>query len=296
MALLQDIIFGLTMGSYLAIGAIGFTLVYGVLNMMNFAHAEFITFGGYGVYYLVVALGIPLLVALPLTVVIVAILAYVVARIFFTPLSDAGPIPLLLTAIGVGYILRNLIRLTAGTKTLFIERGDVVNYRATILGSEVFVSEWHFLVVGCALVSFASIHLLLTRARIGIAMKAMGDNESLARTCGVDAANIRKYVWLLSGGFAGLSGLLLAANSATSPLLGFDQILVIIAAAILGGAGSAYGAIIGAYIIGLTMSITIGFLPVWTTQLGTMFAFVVLIVVLLIRPTGIAGPFGVDVR
>jgi branched-subunit amino acid ABC-type transport system permease component len=160
-------------------------------------------------------------------------------------------------------------------------------YRSETL--DVFVTSQHLFVIGIAIASFVTMHVLLQYTKLGTALRAMSDNEDLALVTGIDTARMRTVVWLLSSGLAGLAGYLLAVQRAATPTVGFGQLLLVITAAILGGAGSVYGAIAGSYLLGITISLTVGLLPTWATQLGTTMAFVVLIVVLLVRPGGIAG-------
>lgn len=287
MTIAQDIVFGVVLGSYVALGAIGFTLVYGLVNMINFAHGEYMTVGGFVGFIAAESLGLPVPLAILPVLLVSAVIGWGLARLFFTPLQEAGPIPLLLTSIGLGFILRNGFRLVAGPQNRYVEL-ETATYRFEQLGG-LFVTDRHLFIVFTALAAFVVFHLVLTRTKIGVAMRATGDNESLALVTGIDTDRVRTYVWLVSSGLAGLAGYLLAVQQAASPSLGFDQLLLILTAAILGGAGSVYGAVVGAYVLGITIALSVSLLPTWATNLGTTMAFVVLIAVLLVRPGGIAG-------
>lgn len=285
MSLAQNLIFGLEMGSYIAIAAIGFTIVYGIVNMINFAYGEYMTIGAYVGFFAMNDVNLPLLVAIPVVIVLTAVLGWAVSRVFFVPMHDAGPIPLLLISIGLGFVLRNFYRILLGGSPRYFDMSPRT-YRFDSL--DFFVTTQHLSIIAIAAVSFVVIHLMLTRTDIGIAMRATSRNEKLSTISGVYTDKIRRNVWLLSSALAGLSGFMLATTTAATPLTGFHQILLVLSAAILGGAGSAYGAIVGAYIIGLTITMAGAYLPGEISNLGTMFAFLILIVVLLIRPTGIA--------
>ncbi|KAB1190562.1 branched-chain amino acid ABC transporter permease [Haloferax sp. MBLA0076] len=288
MGIAQNVIFGLITGSYIAIAAVGFTLIYGLINMINFAYGEYITIGGYVGFVLasVADLQIPLVIvlAVPLT----AVIGWTLSRAFFTPIRETGPIPLLLTSIGLGLILRNGVRMVAGAKRRFFEFQQATVFQFDVLGGLQFNTS-SLSVFAVAVAVFVLVHVLLTRTRTGIAMRAMGDDETLAEVAGIDTSTIRSRVWLLASGLAGLAGVLLGVQNSVGPFLGYDQLLVVLAAAVLGGAGSAYGAIVGAYILGIAMALTVGILPTWASEFGTTVAFVVLIGVLLVRPEGIAG-------
>lgn len=287
MALTQQVVFGLVTGSYIAIAAIGFTLVYGMINMLNIAYGEYLTIGAY-VGFLSVESNLPLVVVLALSIIVTAVLGLGLTKLFFRPIVEKGPIPLLITSVGVGIVVRNGIRLFSGNELRYLDIGSPAVFRFEALGG-LFINTKQLLVIGAAVGSFAAIHLLLTRTKVGVAMRAMKDNESLSRVNGVKIMRIRNFVWLLACGLGGLGGALIGIQTAASPLMGFQQLLVILAAAILGGAGSAYGAIVGAYVLGLVIELSIGVLPASASQLGTTMAFGVLIVVLLVRPGGITG-------
>jgi branched-chain amino acid transport system permease protein/neutral amino acid transport system permease protein len=299
MGLIQNVLFGLVTGSYIAIAAVGFTLIYGIVNMINFAYGEYMTVGAYVGFVVARTFGLPLLVAGLVAIVLGGAFSLVVAKGFFTPLQDAGPIPLLLTSIGLGFVFRNGIRLLAGQETRYYDKIETTTFRVeglpdlgvggvNLLG-DFFVTSQHLTVIGLALVTLVATHLLLTRTDLGIAMRATADNEDLALVSGIETDYVRAAVWVLAGALAGLAGMVIGVQTNVNAGIGFSQLLPIIAAAILGGAGSPYGAVVGSYIIGVVMSVSVVVLPTSATQLGTTAAFLVLIVVLLVRPSGITG-------
>jgi branched-subunit amino acid ABC-type transport system permease component len=287
MGLAQNFVFGLVTGSYIAIAAVGFTLIYGVVNMINFAYGEYLTVGAFIGVLTAGVLPLPLPVAILVAMVGGGVASIVLARVFFTPINDTGPVPMLLTSIGLGLVLRNAIRLFAGrgaryydsTATTFRFSGlPALSVGPVDLLGDVFVTSQQLLVVGCALAVFGVLYALLTRTDVGIAMRALSDNEDLARVRGIHTQRIRDSVWVLAGVLAGLAGVLIGVQTNVSVTTGFSHILQILAAAILGGAGSPYGAVAGAYVIGLVLAFSTAFLP-----------FLILVVVLLVKPSGIAG-------
>ncbi|WP_232701388.1 branched-chain amino acid ABC transporter permease [Halobacterium wangiae] len=296
MGLAQNIIFGLVTGSYIAIAAIGFTLIYGIVNMINFAYGEYLTIGAF-IGFLAAGV-LPLPVAAAVAMIGGGIVSLALARLFFTPINDTGPVPMLLTSIGLGLVLRNVIRLWAGRGARYIDT-QTTTFRTEglpdlpvgsydLLG-DFFVTSEHLVVIGVTVGVFLILHGLLTRTDVGIAMRAMGDNESLARVRGIDTQFIRNSVWILAGVLAGLSGVLVGVQTNVSVTTGYAHILQILAAAILGGAGSPYGAVAGAYVIGLVIALSTAFLPSSMTGISSAMAFVILVAVLLVKPSGIAG-------
>src|SRR6056297_3517602 len=229
--LLQEVIFGLVIGSYIALGAIGFTLVYGLVNMINFAHGEFITIGAFVGYLSIVSAGLPLPVGVVVTLVVTAVVGWAIARITFEPMNDAGAVPLLLMSIGLGFVLRNGMRVIAGPDRRSI-RLDVTTYRFDDWGF--FVTSQQLLIIAVAVVAVVAMHVFLSRTMLGIAMRATSDNEDLALVSGIDTRRIRNSVWLAASGLAGVAGLMLAISLAANPTVGFGQLLLLITAAILG--------------------------------------------------------------
>lgn len=287
MSLIQQTIFGTVLGSYLAVATIGFTLVYGVLDILNLAYGEYLTFGGLLAWFLISDQSISPYVAVPVVIVATALFALVVRWIFFRDLMDAGPIPLILTSIGVSFFIRNGFRFGLGSNLRLFEYQEATVFNFSALGG-FFVNTQQLTAVCLALLSFVLVHLLLTRTETGIAMRAVSGNESLSEVTGIDTTQIRNYVVLLAGALAGLSGYLLATQRGVTPNTGFTQLLFIVSAAILGGSGSAYGAIAGSYVIGLTLAYSVAYLP-GGSSLGTAISFLVLVMVLLLRPGGIAN-------
>jgi neutral amino acid transport system permease protein len=284
--LAQEIIFGLVIGSYIALGAIGFTLVYGLVNMINFAHGEFITIGAFAGYLAVVHVGLPIPVAVVVALGVTAIVGWAIARITFEPMNDAGAVPLLLMSIGLGLVMRNGIRVVAGADQRDIPV-EVTTFRFDDLGF--FVTSQQLFIFGVTLLAVFLLHLFLSRTLLGIAMRATSDNESLALVSGIDTRRIRNAVWLTASGLAGVAGVMLAVSQSASPNVGFRQLLLVITAAILGGAGSPYGAVIGSYVLGIGITVSVVFLPTAVSELSSTMAFVILIVVLLVRPGGLVN-------
>ncbi|ELZ82233.1 branched-chain amino acid ABC transporter permease [Haloferax larsenii] len=284
--LAQELIFGLVIGSYIALGAIGFTLVYGLVNMINFAHGEFITIGAFVGYLAVVFGGVSLPVALLVALLVAAVTGWAIARLTFEPMNDAGAVPLLLMSIGLGLVLRNGMRAIAGPDRRNVPVA-VTTYRFDDLGF--FVTSNQLFIIGVTLFAVLVLHLFLSRTMVGISMRATADNERLALVSGIDTRQIRNAVWLAASGLAGVAGVMLAVSQSANPSVGFGQLLLIITAAILGGAGSPYGAVAGSYLLGVGIAVSVAFLPADIVALSSTMAFAILIVVLLVRPGGIAN-------
>lgn len=283
-AALQKAANGLVAGSYLGLGAIGLTLVFGVLRLINFAHGDFLTFGAYAAIGLT-AVGLPLPLALCLALIATAVLALLSEAVLWRPMRrmGAGTLQLFLTAIGLSLVLRYSIQFVASGQPRSL--GVDILSSAALGGIRLGWMQIKVLVAGLA--ATALLGLLLRHARLGKEMRAYADNPALAETSGIDTRRIITLTWALAGFLAGLAGILYAAAIGTfDPNFGITLLLSLFAAAILGGIGNAYGALVGGYVIGLSQEwATLFFNPRWKPAVG----FAILILTLLLLPQGIFG-------
>jgi len=304
MGLLQFVVFGLETAALIAVAAMGFTLIYGIVNMINFAYGEYLTVGAYLGWALIAVGGLNIWASLLLATVGTAIVGWVISRLFFTPLHEQGPIPLLLTSIGLGILLRNVYRFFFDVERRYVSLGEAyvalpeetfrlalpaVNVAGLDLVGGFFVTTNMIITIVTAAVLVVGLHLMLSRTDLGIAMRATASNEPLAELSGVPAYAVRQYTWLIASALAGITGVMLLTRESANPVVGFDQILFILAAAILGGAGSIYGAVVGAIVIGLSREIITGLGVPVLSDIPVSVAFLVLVIILLVRPEGIAG-------
>lgn len=282
----QTLIYGLIEGSVISVGAVGLTLSYGVTRFINFAYGEFLTYGAYLALFLSGAglgLSFPLPVAAVIAVLIVGVLGVGVSRVFFEPLSDRGPLPLLITSIGVAFILRYL--LTAGVGVSAQQLPVPLMRPVQIFG--VGTTPLRAGVFAIAIVTMLLIHLLLTRTMLGKTMRATSGNRDLAEIAGIDTDNVVRQTWFISAAAGGLAGVLYAVLFAPfRPTVGFEYLIVIFAATLLGGIGRPYGAMLGAFIVGLAMNLGTTYISASYTM---AYAFIILVGVLLVKPDGIAG-------
>ena len=275
---------GLVAGSYLGLGAIGLTLVFGVLRLVNFAHGDLLTAGAYFTIGLS-TLGLPLGLAVPGAIVGTALLAYLSEVMIWRPMRDAraGSLQLFLTAIGLALVIRFSIQFVSGgqARTLGIDILSAFEIGTVRLG----LMQGIVLVAG--LTTMGLVGLMLRHTTLGKQMRAYADNRALAEVSGIETQRIVIVTWLLSGLLAGFAGLLYAAAIGTfNPNFGLTLLLSLFAATILGGIGNAYGALVGGLIIGLSQEWATLFVnPRWKPAVG----FVILILTLLVLPQGIFG-------
>ncbi|PSQ30422.1 branched-chain amino acid ABC transporter permease [Halobacteriales archaeon SW_10_68_16] len=281
----QAVAFGLVEASVISVGAVGLTLSYGVTRFINFAYGEFLAYGAFLAFFLSGAgLGlVPLPVAAVVAVLFVGGLGVVVSRVFFRPISDRGALPLLITSIGVAFILRYLLIASVGADA----RQLPVPLMRPVEVAGVGLTPLELGVVGVAVVMMLAIHLLLQWTMLGKTMRATSGNPSLAEVAGIDTAAVIRKTWFISAAAGGLAGILYGVLFAPfRPTFGFGYLIVIFAATLLGGIGRPYGAMLGAVLIGLMVSLGSTYLSASYDQ---AYAFLALVAVLLVRPEGIRG-------
>ena len=276
---------GVVAGSYFALGAIGLTLVYGILKLVNFAHGDMLTFGAYVAFLFDATLDMPLALALVAGVLATAALGLAQELVMWRPMraKRAGMLQLLLMSLGLAFLLRNAIQFVAGTEPRSLD-ADVTS---TVSFLDLNIGETELIVVIIAFAVLAGVATMLRATSLGRQMRALADNFDLAETTGIDTGRVVLKTWLLAGALAGLAGILVVASTGSlSPNTGFFLLLSLFAAVVLGGIGNAYGALAGGLVIGLTQEwSTLVVEPQWKVAVS----FVVLIIVLIVRPQGIFG-------
>jgi neutral amino acid transport system permease protein len=275
---------GLTLGTIYALGAVGLTLVYGILRLVNFAHGDFLTFGAYIAYLVNVTWGLPLAVAIVGGMAAVAALGVLSERVMWRPMraKGAGFLQLLLMSIGLAFVIRAVVQWFWGTeiRTLDVNVTESVEF----LGLRIGQTELLVVVLGIAVL--AAVAAMVRFTLLGKRMRALSDNMALAETAGIDTRRVILYTWLFAGALAGLAGVLAGALTNLRPELGFELLLPIFAAVILGGIGNPFGALSGGLVLGVVIELsTLVVEPRWKVTFG----FIALIIALIIRPEGIFG-------
>lgn len=281
----QLLIYGVVLGSIFALGAIGLSLTYGILNFANFAHGDTMTVGAYLALLFKVGLGWPLWAALPTAMACTAEVAVLIDRGVYERLRSRGGVTLLIASVGVALVLRNLVQAIWGPDTHFYKQGIQLPIR--LLGLR--IKPDHLTIAGVALVLVVGVHLFLRYTKLGKAMRAMADNPDLARVSGIDTGRVVAWTWALGSALAAAAGVLLGLDTQLSPQMGWNILLPVFAAVILGGIGSPYGAMAGGMIIGIAQELST---LVISTAYKPVVAFVLMILILLVRPTGIFATKG----
>jgi branched-chain amino acid transport system permease protein len=300
MSWLQHVANGLVLGATLALGAVGLTLTYSILRFANFTHGDYVSWGAYLVLTLLALIqaaagfgigrlgpfsfGWPLLAALAVAMAMTAGLALALDRLLFRRLRERGTqITLVIASFGASLALRNVLVFLYGPEPAYFTRE--IQIAMPVLPG-VRVTPDQLFVLGLTALLVLALHLTLTRTTLGRAMRAASENPALLQVVGIDPQAIARFTWILGGALAAVAGVFVGLTVQVRPLMGFDLLLPLFAAAILGGIGSVYGAVVGGLIVGLAESLAV---PLIGAEYRAAVAFVVLLAVLLLRPTGVLG-------
>ena len=279
---------GLKLGATIALAAVGLSLIYGVTRLVNFAHAELVTLGGVLAFVFHATDGGPawplVLAAIP-AVILVAGFGGLQSSFLWRPLRKRGTslLSLMVVSIGLSFALRSLIQLAFGGQPASYP--DFAGQPAiSILG--ISMVPKHLVTIGVTLVVLFLVSQFLQRSRAGTAMRAVSDDRDLAESSGINVDRVIQITWIMAAGLAALGGVFYGLNESVSYEMGFKILLLLFAAVVLGGLGSAYGVMVGGFVVGIVVEMSTLVLP---AELKVVSGLVILIVMLLFRPQGIFG-------
>lgn len=296
----QHIADGLLSGAIVSLGAIGLTLTMRILKFANFSHSELLTWGAYmalvfagwfaamgdflGGNFGSLTFGWGFIVAVILSGAATVALALVLDFLVYGRMRGrAAPMTLVFASFGVALIVRNVLVLMFGDNPHYYSRELQM---AVLLPGDILVQPNQIFVLGLTIVLVIALHLFLTRSRTGIAMRATAENTALAQVSGVNVEGIVRWTWIIGGGLAAIAGTLYGLTVQIRPELGFSLILPLFAAAILGGTGSVYGAVIGGLVVGLAENLSVMWIP---TGYKPAIPFLLIMAILYVRPQGLFG-------
>ena len=279
---------GLITGCIYALGAIGVSLLFGILRFAHFAHGDVMTLGGYLALTFVWWLGWPVLAAIPLAMIGTALVAVSLDRAFYRPFRRRPTIISVIASFGVMLMIRSAIQLIWGVEPMQYKAGIE---RPIILFGQLRLQERHIWMIAITAVLVLALHLMLSRSRIGRAMRAVSDEPDLARVTGISTERVILVTWLVGGALAAVAGVFLGMDSKIDSYMGWDMLLPIFAAAILGGIGSPMGAAAGGLVLGLIEELStynwIGENPLVPPDYKLGLAFAIMVILLIWRPTGL---------
>lgn len=286
MSFLSYLINGVSLGSVYAIIALGYTMVYGIAKMLNFAHGDIIMVGAFAAFTVISTLGFPPLVGVLVSIAICTLLGVTIERIAYKPLRGASPLAVLITAIGVSYFLQNLALIIFGSNTK--QFTSVVNLPTLKLaGGELSISAVTIVTIVTCVVVMVGLTTFINKTKMGQAMLAVSEDNGAATLMGINVNGTIALTFAIGSALAAVAGVLYcSAYPNLSPYTGAMPGIKAFVAAVFGGIGSIPGAFIGGIVLGVIEALSKAYI---SSQLSDAIVFAVLIVVLLVRPTGILG-------
>ncbi len=286
MGFLNHLISGISLGSIYAIIALGYTMVYGIAKMLNFAHGDIIMVGGYMCFCATNYLGWPAWMGVVLAVIVCTVLGVVIERLAYKPLRMAPSLAVLITAIGVSYFLQNaaLLIWSSNPKSFnSVISGDAVS----LFGGQLQISKITIVTVLACVVIMVALMLFTGKSKVGTAMRAVSEDKGAAQLMGINVNTTISITFAIGSGLAAIAGVLLCSAYPTlMPTTGSLPGIKAFTAAVFGGIGSIPGAFVGGVLLGIIEIFAKAYI---STQLSDAIVFAVLIVVLLVKPDGLLG-------
>ena len=285
MKFLAYLISGISLGSVYAIIALGYTMVYGIAKMLNFAHGDVIMIGGYISFIAANYLGLPTLVSVIVAMAVCTILGVLIEGLAYRPLRSAPSLAVLITAIGVSYLLQNSALLIWGANPKSYT--PVVSGTLHLFDGQLTISYVSLLTIVACIVIMIALTLFTGRTKMGKAMRACSEDKGAAQLMGINVNRTISLTFAIGSALAAIAGALLCSFSPTlMPTTGSMPGIKAFTAAVFGGIGSIPGAMLGGVLLGLIEIFGKAYI---STELGDAIVFAVLIIVLLVRPTGLLG-------
>ena len=281
---IEQLINGLRTGSIYALIAIGYTMVYGIAKMINFAHGDIIMVGAYALYFSISVLGLPVPVALLLTVIVCSVLGVLIEKIAYKPLRKAQPLAVHITAIGMSFFLQSSSLLIFGSTPIPFQS---VIPNENIKVGPVVISSITLVTLVVTAVAMILLTLFINKTKLGSAMRAVSEDKGAAELMGINVNSTISMTFAIGSALAAVAGILyISQYQSMKPTLGALPGIKAFVAAVLGGIGSIPGAMLGGILLGLIESVSKAYI---STELADAIVFGVLIVVLLFRPSGLLG-------
>ena len=286
MEFLSFLVNGISLGSIYAIIALGYTMVYGIAKMLNFAHGDVIMIGSYISYIALTSMGFDPIVSIILAMIVCTVLGVAIEKIAYRPLRDASPLAVLITAIGVSYFLQNAALLIFGANPVSFV--SVVKIEPiTLAGGKLVITGEAVVTIIVSIIIMTALSLFIKFTKTGRAMLAVSEDRGAAQLMGVNVNRTIAITFAIGSALAAIAGVLLcSAYPNLSPTTGAMPGIKAFVAAVFGGIGSVPGAMLGGVLLGIIESLSKAYI---SSQLSDAIVFAVLIIVLIIKPTGILG-------
>lgn len=286
MSFVAHLINGISLGSVYALIALGYTMVYGIAKMLNFAHGDVIMIGGYVVFVTASGMGINPLAAIIISMAACTVLGVTIERVAYRPLRGASPLAVLITAIGVSYLLQNVALLVFGSDTKAFS--NVVTLpNLELFGGQLIIKSVTIVTVIVSIIIMVGLTFFIKRTKIGRAMTAVSEDQGAAQLMGINVNGTIAVTFAIGSMLASVAGVLLcSAYPSLTPYTGSMPGIKAFVAAVFGGIGSIPGAFIGGIMLGVIENLSKAYI---SSQLSDAIVFSILIIVLLVKPTGLLG-------
>ena len=279
------LISGIGLGSIYALIALGYTMVYGIAKMLNFAHGDVIMVGGYAVFLSISSLNCPVWLSIIIGIVVCTVLGVVIERVAYKPLRNASSLSVLITAIGVSYLLQNLALNILGSNARTFK--SVVSLKTIEINSQLKISGEAVVTIIVTVVIMVALTLFINKTKAGMAMQSVSEDKGAAQLMGINVNKTISIVFAIGSGLAAVAGILLCSTfTQVSPYTGSMPGIKAFIAAVFGGIGSIPGAMIGGILLGIIENLSKAYI---STQVADAIVFASLIIVLILKPTGLLG-------
>ncbi|MDE7185918.1 MAG: branched-chain amino acid ABC transporter permease [Lachnospiraceae bacterium] len=286
MSFVAHLINGISLGSVYALIALGYTMVYGIAKMLNFAHGDVIMIGGYVVFVTASGMGLPPLAAIVISMAVCTVLGVTIERVAYRPLRGASPLAVLITAIGVSYLLQNVALLVFGSDTKAFTN-VVTMPNLELFGGQLIIKSVTIVTVIVSIIIMVGLTLFVKRTKLGRAMTAVSEDKGAAQLMGINVNGTIAVTFAIGSALAAVAGVLLcSAYPSLTPYTGSMPGIKAFVAAVFGGIGSIPGAFIGGILLGVIENLSKAYI---SSQLADAIVFSILIIVLLVKPTGLLG-------
>lgn len=286
---LQQLVNGLTLGGVYALIAVGYTMVYGVIQLINFAHGELYMFGAFLTFTMVTMMGIPFFVAVLLAIIIIACCGIALDFIAYRPLRKAPRLAALITAIGMSIFLQNLALLIWGGQIRSYPRDllPAAFFRNAITLGDITLSWLQIFILSVTVVFMYVLHLIIHKTQVGTAMRAISQDKVTAALMGINVNRVISFTFAIGSGLGATAGILVGLYyNAIFPYMGYTAGIKAFAAAVLGGIGSVPGAMLGGVVLGVAEVFGAGYL---SSEYRDGISYAVMIMVILFKPSGLIG-------
>lgn len=283
-SIIEQLINGLRSGSIYALIALGYTMVYGIAKMINFAHGDIIMVGAYSLYVTIGVLKLPVVLGVIITVVVCALLGVLIEKVAYKPLRKAPSLAVLITAIGISFLLQSLALLIFNANPIPFK--SIITLKAVTMGG-ITISGVTIVTLGVTFVCMVLLTLFITKTKAGSAMRAVSEDKAAAQLMGINVNKTISMTFAIGSALAAVAGIMFVCQyQSMTPTLGALPGIKAFVAAVLGGIGSIPGAMIGGLLLGLIESISKAYI---SSELADAIVFGVLVLVLLVKPSGLLG-------